>query len=134
MTEANKKDNIREELHRARECFRGAEVLNTNGLFADAISRLYYYVFHAVRALLLAKGLEPKTHEGALRLFSMHFVKAGSFEPESAHVFSRLMKYRGEADYNPSYIFTGQDYQNFKKEAEALFQMITNHLTHDGYV
>lgn len=133
MTEVNKKENIREELARVLESLRGAELLDKNGLYADAVSRLYYYVFHGVRTLLLAKGLEPKTHDGALRLLSMHFVKTGEMNQESAHIFARLMKHRGEAEYNPSYVFTGQDYQDFKKQADELFQMIMDNLTHHGY-
>ena len=50
------------------------------------------------RALLLSANLEPRTHEGALRLFSLHFVKHGPFPPECAHTLSKLMKYREEAE------------------------------------
>jgi uncharacterized protein (UPF0332 family) len=53
--------------------------------------------------VLLTEGLEPKSHEGALRLFGLHFVKPGAFEAKDSHIFSKLMKLREEADYNPSY-------------------------------
>ena len=134
MTEDNKKKNIDEELARAAECIREADLLFENALYAGAVSRLYYYVFHAVRALLLVKSLEPKTHEGALRLLSMHFVKTAAIEPQTSHIFSRLMKYRGEADYNASYVFTKQDYQDFKRQAEELFGTIRNILSQEGLV
>jgi len=75
------------------------------GLFTSP-SRLYYYIFYHVRALLLSKGLEPKTHEGSLRLLSLHFVKEGILSNKMSHIFSKLMKFREEADYNPSYVFT----------------------------
>ncbi|WP_420536147.1 HEPN domain-containing protein [Dictyoglomus turgidum] len=39
-------------------------MLFENGLIKDAISRLYYYTLHMVRALLFTKGFEPKSHEG----------------------------------------------------------------------
>ena len=34
--------------------------------------------------------------------------------------FSRLMKYREEADYNPSYMFTREDYIELKKEPDSV--------------
>jgi len=40
-----------------------------------------------VRALLLGKGLEPKTHEGALRLLGLHFVKPGIVSTPSVTYF-----------------------------------------------
>ena len=74
MTNQNKKINISQELERAKECLKSAELLVTHGQYADAVSRLYYYVYHNIRVLLLSSGLEPKTHEGALRLLGLHFI------------------------------------------------------------
>src|SRR3990172_1979576 len=100
MIEENKKENIREEIKRAKEAMRAANLLFDNGW-----------------AVLVTKGLEPKSHEGALRLFGLHFVKKGIFSPSDSHIFSKLMKYREEADYNPTYTFTKEDFTEFKKEA-----------------
>ena len=120
MTEDNKKLNIAEELSRAKKSIRAVGLLFEGGLVNDAVSRLYYYVLYHIRAVLLSKGLEPKSHEGALRLFGLHFVKEGQFEAKTSHVFSKLMKYREEADYNPSYAFTKEDYTELRREADAL--------------
>ena len=111
MTEKNKKDNIREEISRARTALEAADLLASNSYLNEAVSRLYYSLLYRIRALLLTKGLEPRSHEGALRLFSLHFVKGGPLAPESAHTFSKLMKYREEADYNPSYSFTERNFR-----------------------
>jgi uncharacterized protein (UPF0332 family) len=134
MIEENKRENIREELERAVKAMGAAGLLFENGFLNDAVSRLYYSLLHEIRALLLTKGLEPKSHEGALRLFGLHFVKEGVFEPADSHVFSRLMKYREEADYNPSYMFTEEDFVEFKKDAEELSNQIKAHLKEKGYL
>lgn len=128
MTEENKKDNIKNELERASNTLQAANLLYDNGFLNDAVSRLYYFLLHNIRALLLSKGLEPKSHEGALRVFGLHFVKEGIFMPRDSHIFSRLMKYREEADYNPSYTFTKEDFIEFKKEAEDLSSKIKAYL------
>lgn len=134
MMKQNKNKNILEEIARATEALKAANLLFDNGFLNDAISKLYYFILYNIRALLLTKGFEPKSHEGALRLFSLHFVKEGPLEPESSHIFSKLMKYREEADYNPSYIFTNEDFIEFKKEAEELASKIRRLLKKKGYL
>jgi len=134
MKEENKRANIREELQRATEAMDVAKLLFDNGFLKDAVSRLYYSLLYTIRALLLSKGLEPKSHEGALRLFGLHFVKEGLFETKDSHIFSKLMKYREEADYNPSYIFTREDYIEFRKETEGLSERIRTFLKQTAYL
>jgi uncharacterized protein (UPF0332 family) len=134
MTEENKRENIKSELERASNAFQAANLLFDKGFLSDSVSRLYYFLFHIIRALLLTKGLEPKSHEGALRVFGLHFVKEGIFIPRDSHIFSKLMKYREEADYNPSYTFTKEDFIEFKKEAEDLSSKIKDYLNKIGYI
>ncbi len=129
MKDENIKLNVKEEVERAKEAYKSANILFENDLIKDAISRLYYYALHMVRALLFTKGFEPKSHEGASRLLSLYFIKEGIFEPEIAHIFSRLMKYREEADYNPFYVFSKEDFLSYKEEAEKLAEEIEKYLT-----
>jgi len=133
MIEENKRENIREEIERASEARRAAELLFSNDFNKDAISKLYYFLLYGVRALLLTKGLEPKSHEGALRLLGLHFVKEGLFMAQDSHIFSKLMKFREEADYNPSYIFTEEDFKDLAKEADNLFLKIRTYLKDKDY-
>ena len=105
MTERNRRHAVAAEISRASDALKAADLLAANELFSDAVSRLYYFVLSHVRALLLTVDLEPRSHEAALRLLSLHFVKAGVLHRETAHVFAKLMKFREEADYNPSYSF-----------------------------
>jgi hypothetical protein len=134
VREENKRENIREETDRADESMKAADLLFDNGFTRDSVANLYYSLLYMIRAILLTKGLEPKSHEGALRLFGLHFVKQGVFEAKDSHLFSKLMKYRQEADYNPSYIFTGEDYMEFKQEVAALIQKATIWLEQEGYL
>ena len=124
MTGENKRENIKVELEMASKILSEADLLFENGFYSGAVSRLYYSLLHTIRALLLTKGLEPRSHEGALRIFSLHFVKDGPFEPAFSHIFSRLMKYREEADYNPAYVFTKEDFVQSRKEAGDLADKI----------
>lgn len=126
MKDENVRLNIKEEIARAEEAYKSALILFENNLIKDAIARVYYYVLHMIRALLFTEDFEPKGYEGALRLLSLYFVKERIFSPEIAHIFSRIMKYREEADYNPFYVFSKDDFLSIKKEADSLGNEIKN--------
>ena len=134
MTEENKKENIKTELEGAAKTLLEADLLFKNSFFKGAVSRLYYFLLYSIRALLLTKGLEPKSHEGALRLFSLHFVRENIFKTKASHVFSKMMKYREEADYNPAYVFTKEDFVELHKEVGALSDDIIAYLKEKGYL
>src|SRR3972149_4217211 len=116
MIEENKKENIREEIKRAKEAMRAANLLFDNGFFNDAVSKLYYFLLYNVRALLLTKGLEPKSHEGALRLLGLHFVKKGIFSPTEEASAPRVRKALEERALKPGRSLRGEFYTEFKKE------------------
>lgn len=134
MTEENKRENIKSELDRASKAMDAAILLFENGFLNDAVSRLYYFLLYNMRAVLLTEGLEPKSHEGLLRLLGLHFVKKGIFETKVSHIFAKLMKYREEADYNPSYVFSRDDFVEFRREAEYLAGKIREYLVKKGYL
>ncbi len=106
MTSDNRRANISAELRRADEALAAARVLAAARLYADAISRAYYAAFHHARALLLAEGIEPRSHAGVERLLHRDLVRTGRFDADVARLLSRLMKYRQEADYTADYAFT----------------------------
>ncbi|MCZ6775196.1 MAG: HEPN domain-containing protein, partial [Ignavibacteria bacterium] len=111
-----------------------ANLLAGKGLYNDAISRLYYFLYHVTKALLLSRDMEPRSHGGMLRLVALHFVKTGILTPKDSHVLTRLMKYREEADYNPSYLFNERDFTELKTESAELFDKIHKYLKKIGYV
>ncbi len=110
MNEKNKKFNIQEEVNKGDEAYQEAKVLFNEGLYTGCISRAYYSAFHYTLAILLTIGLEPKSHQGAHHLFSIHFVQRGIIETEYRTILKRAEKWRLESDYRR---------KNFdKKEAE----------------
>ncbi len=77
MTDENRKRNVADALARAREAGLAAEALLAAGLHRDAVSRAYYAAFHHIRALLFARGLEPRSHRGAFQLLHREYMKPG---------------------------------------------------------
>lgn len=90
MKDENKAKNGRAEIERANEALLEAKKLVEVGLIYGALSRAYYAVFHAVRALLFSKGLQSKTHEGLRMLFDKHFIQTKTMERKFFNILTKL--------------------------------------------
>lgn len=101
MNAENRRRNAEAEMVKAAETLAEARLLSDAERWGGAVSRGYYALFHAVRALLVSQGLEAKTHQGVETLFSQHFIKTGQVGREWAAHFVRLQRYREQADYGP---------------------------------
>ena len=108
MTEDNKRKNIAAETARGDDSLASARILLAAGMFADAVSRAYYGAFHYARAMLLAVGEEPRTHGGLERLLHRDVVRTGALSPDVAKLFSRLLKFRQDADYTAEFVFSAE--------------------------
>lgn len=134
MNDINRKLNLGNEWAKAQEAYKAAQVLLKSGFHSDAISRAYYAVFHAGKALLLTEGLEVKSHEGLGRLFSLHFVKSGRMAVQFSRILSRSQKHREEADYSTEYVFTREDAEERLKEADEFLKATENYLKKTSYL
>lgn len=104
MTDAGRAESAADELARADEELRAAEAVLAIGLPRIALTRAYFACFHAARALLSAHGLEPRSHQGTIHLFGLHFVKPGTFPAASSRLLARLQTFREAADYDESFV------------------------------
>jgi uncharacterized protein (UPF0332 family) len=109
MTRENRIANARAEIASARDALRVAEAALGIGVRRDAMSRAYYAIFHAARALLLLEGVEPKTHSGE------ELVRAGKLDAKSGLLFTRMQAYRQASDY--AYVFA-IDAEDARKELD----------------
>lgn len=104
----------RDEFQRAADEIKSAQVLHDKELYFKSVVSSYYAVYHAAKAALLLKGVNPQTHEGVERMFSLYYVKTEEVAVDTGRVIGRLMKLREEADYYPESIF------NIKDSSEAI--------------
>lgn len=118
MTDENAHRNARDEAARGDESLRAACVLLDNGLYNDAISRAYYAAFHWASAVLMAKGLQAKTHRGTIQLLSLHFVKPGLLPQDAANHLAHLETSRELSDYTGKPDFTEEQVRQAIAEAE----------------
>jgi uncharacterized protein (UPF0332 family) len=84
----------------------------------DAVSRAYYAVFHTLHALLLSRGLEAKTHAGAIHLFNIEFVRSGVIASSHNRILAGMQRSRELADYDAAVAFSKDDADASVRDAE----------------
>lgn len=65
-------------IRRARRSLDATHHLFRGGFYEDAVSRAYYSMYFAAKALLLKRDITVKTHKGLLFKFGLEFVDEGS--------------------------------------------------------
>lgn len=99
MTEDSTQKFVKASLNRANEALRAAHLLLKSGEFKDSVSRAYYAMFHAARALLNQKGVTAKTHKGTQQMFDLHIIKNNVLSRKYGELFRKAFNQRQKSDY-----------------------------------
>ncbi|MHC9543536.1 MAG: HEPN domain-containing protein [Vulcanimicrobiota bacterium] len=134
MTEENRRLNVQFEYEKADVSVREVEVLIEQSLWAAAVSRAYYGMFHLARALLFALGMEAKSHSGMVHLLSAHLVRTEAFPPEMIRAFSRMQRLREDADYQTAMRFDQETAQEARLTLLAFRKETVTFLQEKGYI
>lgn len=121
MTAEGKREAAVAELQLAEQELQAAEQLLETGLSRIALARIYFAVFHAVRARLYTEGLEPRTHGGVEHLWNLHLVRSGRYDASTSRLLARLQKFRQEADYAQAFVV---DEAGAREELEAARSLV----------
>lgn len=112
----------------AAETLGAAEYLLKGGYYNDGVSRAYYAMFYAARALLASRDLHPKGHKGLIIQFGLEFVKKGFIEETYGRALSYAKERRETVDYNIEATMTPDeaaiiiaDARNFLERIERAF-------------
>ena len=115
-------------LQKSKQKLKSANDLLKNDDFDDSISRSYYSIYHCTKALLRTKGIEPSTHEGLFRMFSLHFIKEGIFKQDFSKIFSFLQNERENGDYGIFNEFSKEDAEESIKKTKLFYNETINYL------
>ena len=92
-------DEIESCIEIAIDDLESSKLLLEAGKYRNSITLSYYAMFSISRALLLKKGLTPKTHDGVITLIGEKYVLDEGFDRELASRFSRARTIREDASY-----------------------------------
>lgn len=129
LSNSNRNILISLELEKANKMMKEAKFCGESGMWNLVGNRLYYSAFHAVVALLLNKGVSIRSHKGACRMFSLHYVQTREFSVDDMSLYSRLQTIRERADYQNDYELTPDEGEEYLKLAEGLLNRIMKFLS-----
>lgn len=95
----SQKELIADELQRAWETCRNARHDLDGGFIRGANNRLYYAVFYAASALMLAYGVSTSKHTGVRAFVNKELVKKGHFPARMSSLYNDLFEQRTRGDY-----------------------------------
>lgn len=134
MTGENRRLAIADEVKHGEAALRAARMLRDAGLWNDALSRLYYALFHHATALLLTEGIEPTSHKSLPGLLGMHFVRTGRMTPSEAAAVGHAWEWRNLADYERSWTADAEAAARAFAEVEPLIDRLVAMLREGGWI
>ncbi len=99
-----------------------AENLHARGYHGFAISSAYYSMFYCARALLLSKGITPKSHAGVHAQLGKELVKTGEMPARLFTDYSKALNMRHTADYDVFVEYTEKEAEGVLKAAHEFLE------------
>lgn len=90
----------------ADEKLNSAKILLEYKSYKDSISRSYYAIFTAVRAILALDGVDFKKHAGVISYFQREYIKSGVFDKMYSKYLSQAFQIRNNTDYADFFIIS----------------------------
>jgi len=109
---------------KAKRRLDAAHHLLGEGFYEDAVSRAYYSMYFAAKALLLKRDITVKTHKGLLSKFGLEFVDEGVVEKYYGRALRIAEELREEADYSISREISKEEAEATVKDAEKFLVRI----------
>lgn len=94
MTEEERRNIVSYRMGNARGTLHEIVDHCQNGYWNTAINRLYYACFYAASALLLANGIEAKSHDGVRQMIGKHFILTGKIPLELGRFYTIIFNKR----------------------------------------
>jgi len=110
----------------ARKTLQWARTILSDGDVRLPIAMAFSIYEDAMRALLIAKGIVPKSHEGTKTLFGIHIVKKGLVPKKFGHHYQPMLDDRNDVTYAKQKQYTAEDAESALERAEELLTVAGN--------
>lgn len=108
----------------AQECFDAAQNLVAAGQYKSAANRLYYSVFHAMRAVLAFDGIDMKHHSGIISEFRKRYIKTDVFDKSLSNTISMAYDMRTGSDYDDHYIIVKSEVEDLISDVDFFLRQV----------
>lgn len=128
METGNRNELVQYRLNSAKERLHSADVLFNDGSYKDSISRSYYAMFTAVRALLAMEGQDFSKHSGVISYFQREYIKTGRLDKKYSRYISKAFQIRNNTDYADFFIASQSDAREQLNRAYEFYDTIEKYV------
>ncbi len=122
-------DLVKYRLESAVERLKSAEILLDAHQYKDSISRSYYAIFSAVRAVLAIERVDFSKHAGVIAYFQKEYVKTGKIDKKYSKYLQNAFQIRNTCDYNDFYIVSSEDAREQYEHAAEMVKVLTDYIS-----
>ena len=94
-------DSVRAHMNKSRLDIQAANLLHNHKLYSHSIACSYYAVFHAIKAILEAGGIDVGSHGQVLGAFNKNYVRTGEINSYPSQAAYDLFNKRNTLEYDP---------------------------------
>ena len=113
---------------KAHSSLTAAKKLREELLFAESISRSYYAMFYAAKALLLLDGIDVSKHSAVAAAFGREYAKTGKIDPSYHRMLLDGFEWRQKSDFDVYWLATGERTEKCRQDAEAFVAQVEKSL------
>lgn len=118
-------------LDEAERRIEASKILLNEGYYEDAVSRAYYSMYYASKALLSMKGIQTKTHRGLISKIRELAIE-GVIEVEYGKYLTKAEDKREIADYGMYKEFSMEEVRTLIEDAERFLVRIKRAIKRDN--
>ena len=115
-------------IDKAESSLNAAKILKHEGYISESVSRAYYSMFYAAKAMLTEDGISRNKHSAVIAAFGERYVRTGRVSREFHKQLNTALEERNRTDYEYSWRVTETDARVRITEAEAFIQEIKRQL------
>jgi len=113
-------------IQRAKETLAEADNMIKDNFYNAAVNRLYYTCYYAV--MLVKNDISARTHQGALQMFSLHFIVNNKISEQYSTFYGKLFNSRISGDYDDFVRYDNEMLTALRPQAEEFIVVIENEL------
>lgn len=105
-----------------------AEILSGNKKYKASVTRSYYSIFHALRAVTALDAFDAAKHSGIIAYFNKNYVKTNVFDKEISKLIDTAFRLREKADYQDFFVVSKEQAEEQIGKAKRVVEIVQPYL------
>lgn len=113
---------------RSKQSLEAAKSSKDNNDWFTTNNRVYYSIFHSIRAVLALEKIDFKKHSAVIGYFNKNYILTNIFDKSYGKVINNAFEIRQKSDYEDFYIIDKVKTEELLKNAEKFLSDIEKYL------